>query len=161
MAIKIIRLEGDPVLRQVAKPIPEVTPNIQKLLTDLADTMYDAGNGIGLAATQIGILKRAIVVDVGDGLIELVNPEVLHSEGEQIGAEGCLSIPGVSGDVMRANQVKVKALNRNGEEFTIDAEGLLARCLLHEIDHLNGVLFTDHVIRSSSQRAKGRTSNQR
>ncbi|MGZ4112005.1 MAG: peptide deformylase [Tumebacillaceae bacterium] len=161
MAIKIIRLEGDPVLRQVAKPIPEVTPNIQKLLTDLADTMYDAGNGIGLAATQIGILKRAIVVDVGNGLIELVNPEVLHSEGEQIGAEGCLSIPGVSGDVMRANKVKVKALNRNGEEFTIDAEGLLARCLLHEIDHLNGVLFTDHVIRSSSQRAKGRTSNQR
>ncbi|MGZ4031481.1 MAG: peptide deformylase [Tumebacillaceae bacterium] len=161
MAIKIIRLEGDPVLRQVAKPIPEVTPNIQKLLTDLADTMYDAGNGIGLAATQIGILKRAIVVDVGNGLIELVNPEVLHSEGEQIGAEGCLSIPGVSGDVMRANKVKVKALNRNGEEFTIDAEGLLARCLLHEIDHLNGVLFTDHVIRSSSQRTKGRTSNQR
>lgn len=154
MAIKIIRLEGDPVLRQVAKPIPEVTSNIQKLLTDLADTMYDAGNGVGLAANQIGILKRALVADVGDGLIELVNPEVLHAEGEQIGPEGCLSMPGVSGDVMRAYKVKVKGLNRNGEEIIIDAEGMLARCLLHEIDHLNGILFTDHVIRTAQGRTK-------
>jgi peptide deformylase len=154
MAIKIIRLEGDPVLRQVAKPIPDVTSNIQKLLTDLADTMYDAGNGVGLAAPQIGILKRAIVADIGDGLIELVNPEVLYSEGEQIAAEGCLSIPGVTGEVMRAYKVTVKGLNRDGEEITIDAEGLLARCLLHEIDHLNGILFTDHVIRSAQGRTK-------
>src|ERR1700730_18032458 len=101
MSVKIIRKEGDPVLRQVAKPIPEVTSNIQKLLTDLADTMYDSGNGIGLAAPQIGILKRAIVVDVGDGLIDLVNPEVVESDGEQLGPEGCLSIPGVTGDVLR------------------------------------------------------------
>ncbi|MCX7568422.1 peptide deformylase [Tumebacillus sp. DT12] len=150
MAVKIIRMEGDPVLRQVAKPIPEVTSNIQKLLTDLADTMYDTGNGIGLAAPQIGILKRAIVVDVGEGLIELVNPEVVASEGEQIGPEGCLSIPGVSGDVLRANRVTVKALNRHGEEFEITGEGMLARCLLHEIDHLNGILFTDHVRRMAT-----------
>lgn len=150
MAVKIIRMEGDPVLRQVAKPIPEVTSNIQKLLTDLADTMYDTGNGIGLAAPQIGILKRAIVVDVGEGLIELVNPEVIASEGEQIGPEGCLSIPGVSGDVLRANRVSVKALNRHGEEFEITGEGMLARCLLHEIDHLNGILFTDHVRRMAT-----------
>lgn len=150
MAVKIIRMEGDPVLRQVAKPIPEVTSNIQKLLTDLADTMYDTGNGIGLAAPQIGILKRAIVVDVGEGLIELVNPEVIASEGEQIGPEGCLSIPGVSGDVLRANRVTVKALNRHGEEFEITGEGMLARCLLHEIDHLNGILFTDHVRRMAT-----------
>jgi peptide deformylase len=147
MAVKIIRMDGDPVLRQVAKPIPEVNSNIQKLLTDLADTMYDSGNGIGLAAPQIGILKRAIVVDVGDGLIDLVNPEVVESDGEQLGPEGCLSIPGVTGDVLRAFRVTVKALNRNGEEFTVKGEGLLARCLLHEIDHLNGVLFTDHVKR--------------
>jgi peptide deformylase len=147
MAVKIIRLEGDPVLRQVAKPIPEVTSNIQKLLTDLADTMYASGNGVGLAAPQIGISKRAIVVDVGEGLIELVNPEVIESEGEQIGPEGCLSIPGVTGDVLRAYRVTVKGLNRYGEEIVVKGEGLLARCLLHEIDHLNGILFTDHVRR--------------
>jgi peptide deformylase len=147
MAVKIIRKEGDPVLRQVAKPIPEVTSNIQKLLTDLADTMYDSGNGIGLAANQIGILKRALVVDIGEGLIELVNPEVIESSGEQIGVEGCLSIPGVQGEVLRAYRVKVKGWNRNGEDVVIDAEGLLARVLLHEIDHLNGILFTDHVRR--------------
>lgn len=146
MAIKIIRQEGDPVLRQKAKPIPEVTPNIQKLLTDLADTLYDTQNGIGLAAPQIGILKRAIVVDVGQGLLELVNPEVIHSEGEQVGSEGCLSLPGLSGEVLRAYKVTVKALNRNGEEITITGEGLLARCLLHEIDHLDGVLFTDRAL---------------
>lgn len=147
MAVKIIRKEGDPVLRQVAKPIPEVTSNIQKLLTDLADTMYDSGNGIGLAANQIGILKRALVVDIGEGLIELVNPEVVESSGEQLGVEGCLSIPGVQGDVLRANRVTVKGWNRNGEDVEIKAEGLLARVLLHEIDHLNGILFTDHVRR--------------
>jgi len=150
MAVKIIRKEGDPVLRQVAKPIPEVTSNIQKLLTDLADTMYDSGHGIGLAATQIGILKRAVVVDLGDGtgLFELVNPEVVFAEGEQLGTEGCLSIPGAQGEVLRASHVKVKALNRNGEEYEIDATGLLARCLLHEIDHLNGVLFTDLMVKT-------------
>lgn len=147
MAVKIIRKEGDPVLRQVAKPVPEVTSNIQKLLTDLAETMYDSGNGIGLAANQIGILKRALVVDIGEGLIELVNPEVVESSGEQLGVEGCLSIPGVQGDVLRANHVTVKGWNRNGEDVEITAEGLLARVLLHEIDHLNGILFTDHVRR--------------
>jgi peptide deformylase len=149
MAIKIVRKEGDPVLRQIAKPVPEVTSNIQKLLTDMAETMYE-NQGIGLAANQIGILKRCIVADVGEGgpgLIQLVNPEVVHAEGEQFGAEGCLSIPGVTGDVLRAARVTVKGLNRDGREVEIKAAGLLARCLLHEIDHLNGVLFTDHVRR--------------
>lgn len=149
MAIKIVRKEGDPVLRQVAKPVPEVTSNIQKLLTDMAETMYE-NQGIGLAANQIGILKRCLVADVGEGgpgLIELVNPEVVHAEGEQLGAEGCLSIPGVTGDVLRAEHIIVKGLDRNGQEIQINASGLLARCLLHEIDHLNGVLFTDHVRR--------------
>jgi peptide deformylase len=151
MAVKIIRLEGDPVLRQVAKPIPEVTSNIQKLLTDLADTMYHSGNGIGLAAPQIGISKRAIVVDLGEefntGLIELVNPVVIFAEGEQLGTEGCLSMPGAQGEVLRAEHIKVKGLNRLGKEIEIDARGLLARCLLHEIDHLNGVLFTDLAVK--------------
>ncbi|ASS75724.1 peptide deformylase [Tumebacillus algifaecis] len=148
MAIKMIRQEGDPALRQVAKPVPEVNSHIQKLLTDLAETMYDAGNGIGLAAPQIGILKRCIVVDVGDGsgLIELVNPEVVSAEGEQFGPEGCLSMPGKSGDVMRANHVIIKGWNREGQEITVAGEGLLARCLLHEIDHLDGILFTDRVL---------------
>jgi peptide deformylase len=154
MAVKIIRLEGDPVLRQVAKPVPEVNSHIQKLLTDLADTMYDSGNGIGLAAPQIGILKRCIVVDVGEGLIELVNPEVISAEGEQIGPEGCLSMPGKSGDVLRAYRVVVKGLNRNGEEITVTGEGLLARCLLHEIDHLDGILFTDRLVPASSKPQK-------
>jgi len=152
MAVKIIRKEGDPVLRQVAKPIPEVTPNIQKLLTDLAETMYDSNSGIGLAANQIGILKRALVADIGEGLIELVNPEVVASEGEQLGTEGCLSIPGVQGEVLRANRVVVKGLNRFGEDIEVTAEGLLARVLLHEIDHLNGILFTDHVLRTGAGR---------
>jgi len=156
MAVKIIRKEGDPVLRQVARDIPEVTSNIQKLLTDLADTMRDSGNGVGLAANQIGILKRAIVADVGQGLIELVNPVVIHSEGEQYGPEGCLSMPGVSGDVLRAARVVVKGWDRNGEEIEVTGEGLLARVLLHEIDHLNGILFTDHVRRMGGQLHNGR-----
>lgn len=144
MAIRIIVKEPDPVLREKAKPVASITPNIQKLLTDMADTMYDA-EGVGLAAPQIGILKRVIVMDVGDdhGLIELVNPEIVSKEGEQFGPEGCLSIPGLSGDVRRAHKVKVKGLDRNGKEIEIEGTDLLARCIQHEIDHLNGVLFTD------------------
>jgi peptide deformylase len=144
MAIRMIRLEGDPVLRQVAKPVPEITKNIHKLLDDMADTMYDA-EGVGLAAPQIGVLKRVVVIDIGEGLIELINPEIVLTEGEQYGPEGCLSIPGFHADVLRPNRVVVKALNRHGEEITVDGEGLLARALAHEIDHLNGVLFIDHL----------------
>jgi peptide deformylase len=144
MAIRIIVKEPDPVLREKSKPVPKITPNIHKLLDDMADTMYDA-EGVGLAAPQIGILKRVIVIDVGDdnGLIEMINPEILSQEGEQFGPEGCLSIPGINGEVRRAQKVKVKGLNRNGKEIVIEGEDLLARAFLHEIDHLNGVLFTD------------------
>jgi peptide deformylase len=144
MAIKMIVKDPDPVLREVAKPVPKITPNILKLLKDMADTMYEA-EGVGLAAPQIGILKRVIVMDVGDdhGLIELINPEVIEKEGEQFGPEGCLSIPGMTGDVRRAQRVKVKGLNRDGEEIVIEGTDLLARCILHEVDHLNGVLYTD------------------
>ncbi|GIO55465.1 peptide deformylase [Paenibacillus cellulositrophicus] len=144
MAIRIIVKEPDEVLHKTAKEVKEVTPNVKKLLNDMADTMYDA-EGVGLAAPQVGILKRLIVVDVGDehGLIKMVNPEIVAKDGEQFGPEGCLSIPGLNGDVRRAEQVTVKGLDENGKEVTITGTGLLARCFQHEIDHLDGVLFTD------------------
>jgi len=144
MALRIIVLEPDEVLHQVAKEVKKITPNVQKLLTDMAETMYKA-EGVGLAAPQIGILKRVVVVDVGDehGLIELVNPEIVSKEGEQFGSEGCLSIPGYRGDVRRAQTVTVKGLDRNGNEVTYTGSDLLARAFQHEIDHLNGVLYTD------------------
>lgn len=144
MALRIIVHEPDEVLHQIAKEVPKITPNIQKMLTDMADTMYHA-EGVGLAAPQIGILKRVIVVDVGDehGLIEMVNPVILSAEGEQLGPEGCLSIPGINGDVLRHQKITVKGLDRNGREITVEAEDFLARAFQHEIDHLNGVLFTE------------------
>lgn len=144
MAIRFIVKDPDPVLREIAKPVPKITPNIIKLLNDMAETMYDAP-GIGLAAPQVGISKRVIVMDVGDehGLIELVNPVIVEKTGEQIGPEGCLSIVGLSGDVRRWETITVTGLNRDGKEVTIIGTGLLARCMQHEIDHLNGVLFTD------------------
>lgn len=144
MAIKIIVKDPDPVLREVCKPVKKITPSIHKLLKDMADTMHDA-EGVGLAAPQIGILKRVIVMDVGNelGLIELINPVVIEEEGEQFGSEGCLSIPGMNGDVRRALRVVVKGLNRDGKEITVEGTELLARCILHEVDHLNGILYTD------------------
>lgn len=144
MAIRLIVKDPDPVLRERALEVKKFTSNLHKLLTDMAETMYDA-EGVGLAAPQVGILKRVIVVDVGDerGLIEMVNPEIVEQDGEQLGPEGCLSIPGISGDVKRANRIVVKGQDRNGTAFTVEAEGFLARAFQHEIDHLNGVLFTD------------------
>ncbi|WP_438446754.1 peptide deformylase [Gorillibacterium sp. sgz5001074] len=145
MAIRFIVKDPDPVLREHAKPVPKITPNIHKLLDDMADTMYEA-QGVGLAAPQIGILKRVIVMDCGEehgGLIELINPEIIAKEGEQLGPEGCLSIPGLQGDVRRAAKCTVKGWNRNGDEITVEGTELLARCIQHEVDHLNGVLFTD------------------
>ncbi|OEF99085.1 peptide deformylase [Vulcanibacillus modesticaldus] len=142
MAIRVIIKDTDPLLREISKPVKEITPRIHKLLDDMAETMYDA-EGVGLAAPQISILKRVVVIDVGEGLIELINPEIIEKDGEQVGPEGCLSVPGVLGRVKRAERVKVKALDRNGQEFVIEGEGLLARALQHEIDHLDGILFTD------------------
>jgi peptide deformylase len=144
MAIRLIVKDPDPVLRERAKEVTKFNANLHKLLKDMADTMYDA-KGVGLAAPQIGILKRVIVIDVGDehGLIEMVNPEIVEREGEQIGPEGCLSIPGLNGIVRRAQRVVVKGQDRSGNPFTVEAEGYLARAFQHEVDHLNGVLFTD------------------
>lgn len=144
MSIRVIRTGEDPVLRQVAKPIAKITPVIEKLLDDMAETMYDA-NGVGLAAVQIGILKRVVVMDVGDGLVEMINPEILDKSGSQVDSEGCLSLPGIRGNVNRAMNVTVRFLNRQGEEVVLEGKELLARCIQHEVDHLNGILFTDYV----------------
>jgi peptide deformylase len=149
MAIRIIVKHPDPVLREKTIEVKKINANIIKLLDDMADTMYHA-EGVGLAAPQVGVTKRVAVVDCGDefdGLIELINPVVISKEGEQFGPEGCLSFPGLMGDVRRAQKCKVRALNRDGEMFEVEGEDLLARALLHEIDHLNGVLFTDLVER--------------
>ncbi|SNX55598.1 peptide deformylase [Thermoanaerobacterium sp. RBIITD] len=146
MALRYIRKIGDPILYKKAKPVDKIDKHILTILSDMAETMYNA-EGVGLAANQIGILRRLVVIDVGEGLIELINPEVIYEEGEQIGPEGCLSVPNVTGEVKRPKKVKVKYLDRNGNQKEIDGEDLLARALTHEIDHLNGELFVNKVIR--------------
>lgn len=142
MAIYQIVEIGSEVLREKAVPVKEITPNIEKLLDNMLDTLYDA-NGVGLAAPQVGVSKCVVVIDVGEGPLELINPVIIAKEGEDLDDEGCLSIPGITGQVARAAKVKVEALNRQGELQVIEGEGLLARCLQHEIDHLEGVLFVD------------------
>jgi len=149
-----IRLQGDPVLRKIAKPVKKVGPAVRSLLKDMAETMY-AANGVGLAAPQVGIAKRIIVVDAGDGLMELVNPELIRAEGQEVGVEGCLSIPGLIGEVERFAKVTVTCLDHDGRQRWIEGEGLLARVLQHEIDHLNGVLFTDKALAVHEARSEG------
>lgn len=144
MAIRVIRTEEDPVLRKISKPVKEVTPKIITLIDDMLDTMYEA-MGVGLAAPQVGILKRIVVIDVGDGPIILINPEIIEKSGEQTGDEGCLSVPGMSGQVTRPDHVKVKALNEDMEEVVYEGEGLLARAFCHELDHLDGHMYTELV----------------
>jgi len=144
MAIRIIRKEDDPILRKISKVVDKIDDKTLSLLDDMIETMYDA-DGVGLAAPQVGILKRVIVIDVGEGIIELINPEIIYEEGSQCDSEGCLSIPGTTGEVIRPAIVRVKGLNREGQEIIIEGEELLARALCHEIDHLNGILFTDRV----------------
>ncbi|NLK51737.1 MAG: peptide deformylase [Syntrophomonadaceae bacterium] len=143
MAVFEVITIGDPLLREKAKPVKKITPNIIKLLKNMADTMYDTRIGVGLAAPQIGISKRVVVIDVGEGIIELINPEIITGEGSEVDTEGCLSVPGVSGKVKRWRKVKVQALDRHSKRFELEAEGLLARALQHEIDHLEGILFVD------------------
>lgn len=135
----------DDVLRKKSKPVEKIDKRILELLDDMAETMRHA-DGVGLAAPQVGILRRVVVIDVGEGLIELINPEIVEFSGEQRGAEGCLSIPGIRGEVIRPEKVKVKALNRKGEQIEIIGTGLLARALCHEIDHLDGILFIDKAV---------------
>ena len=141
MALRTIRVEGDEVLTKVSRPVDKMTPRIHDLITDMLDTMYDA-MGVGLAAPQVGILKRIVVIDIGEGPIVLINPEILETSGEQTGDEGCLSVPGMSGQVTRPNYVKVKALDMDMKEQEYEGEGLLARAFCHEIDHLDGKMYT-------------------
>ncbi len=141
MIRKIVKL-GDETLRKQSKPMQKFDLRLWLLLRDMADTMYKA-DGVGLAAPQVGILRRVVVVDTGDGLVELINPEIIAREGEQAGAEGCLSLPGRQGYVVRPQKVTVRAQDRKGKPFEITAEGLKARAFCHEIDHLDGVLYID------------------
>jgi peptide deformylase len=144
MALRQIRIQGDSVLEKVCRPVEKMTPRLQVLIEDMLDTMYEA-DGVGLAAPQVGILRRIAVVDVGEGPVIMVNPEVLETSGSQTGEEGCLSLPGKSGQVTRPNYAKVRALNENMEEYEIEGTELLARALLHEIDHLDGHMYTEKV----------------
>lgn len=146
MAVRNIRKEGDAILRKVSKEVPEINDKVIELLEDMKNTM-DEANGIGLAAVQVGILKRIFIVDIGEGVMELINPQLISQGGEQVEVEGCLSIPGVYGEVQRPKKVVFQAQNRQGEMVTIEGEGLLARVLCHEMDHLNGVLFRDKVLK--------------
>lgn len=144
MAIREIREMGDEVLGKVCKEVKNITPRTLTLIEDMLDTMYEA-QGVGLAAPQVGILKRIVVIDVGEGPIILVNPEIVETSGEQTGNEGCLSVPGKAGTVTRPNYVKVKAMDENMEEVIYEGEGLLARAFCHEIDHLDGHLYVEKV----------------
>lgn len=144
MAKRTIVTREDPVLRKHSRPVEKVDDRIRILLDDMYETMKEVG--VGLAAPQVGILRRVVVIDIGDGRIDLVNPEIIATEGEQEELEGCLSCPGENGYTRRPMKVTVKALDYNGEEFTMTGEGLLARAFCHEIDHLDGILFTDNAI---------------
>ena len=142
MALRNIRILGDEILKKQAKEVTEMTPKIEELIDDMFETMYDA-NGCGLAAPQVGIRKRIVVIDCGDQPLVLINPEILETGGEQTGQEGCLSVPGKVGIVTRPNYAKVKALDENMDEIIVEGTELLARCLCHEIDHLNGIMYVD------------------
>ena len=146
MAIRrIIEMDKDDILRKHARKVMKFDKRLSMLLDDMADTMYEA-DGVGLAAPQVGILKRCCVIDTGDGLIELVNPEILWTEGEVVDVEGCLSVPGRRCTVARPEKARVHAQDRKGQHIEVEGEGLLARALCHEIDHLDGVLYIDKMI---------------
>ena len=144
MALRTIRLEGDPVLNKVCKEVKEITPKIQTLIDDMLETMYEA-NGVGLAAPQVGILRRIVVIDVGEGPIVMINPTIIETAGEQTGDEGCLSVPGKAGEVTRPNYVKARFFDENMDEYEIEGEELLARAICHELEHLDGHLYVEKV----------------
>ena len=144
MALRQIRIQGDAVLEKTCREVKEMTPRIRELIDDMLDTMYDA-NGVGLAGPQVGVLKRICVIDIGEGPIVLINPVIIASDGEQTGDEGCLSLPGKAGQVTRPNYVVVRALNPDMDEIEVEGEALLARALCHEIDHLDGHMYTEKV----------------
>ena len=142
MGLRKILTDKDPALHKVCKPVEKFDQKLHKLLDDMRETLIDS-NGVGLAAPQVGILRRVVLVDVGDEIIELINPEMLETDGEQIGAEGCLSVPGKYGLVRRPNYAKVRAQDRNGDWYEYEGEELIARCFCHELDHLDGIIYTE------------------
>lgn len=145
MALRKIALEGEECLTRVCRPVTDFNSRLHTLLDDMADTLAESG-GVGLAAPQVGILRRVcVVLDEDDQLIELVNPEIIRTEGEQTGLEGCLSVPGKYGVVTRPEVVRVRAQDRDGEWFEVEDEGLTARCFCHEIEHLDGHLYVEHI----------------
>lgn len=149
MAVREIIVEGDERLRKISRPVENILdPKIQTLIDDMIDTLYTSGNGIGLAAVQVGMLKRIFIIDLQDeaGLRVFINPEFVERKGKQCNQEGCLSLPGYWGDVERPAYIKVRAFDREGQAFEIEAEGLEAICICHENDHLDGILFKDRVI---------------
>ena len=146
MAIRTIRIMGDECLKKKCKSVREVTPRVRELIEDMYETMYEA-RGVGLAAPQVGILKRIVVIDVMDGNpLTLINPEIIYSGGEQTDEEGCLSVPGKCALVTRPMYVHCRAFNENMEEFVVEAEGLLARAICHELDHLDGILYPEKAL---------------
>lgn len=150
MAIRQLRYEGDPILRKKSREITEINDRIIVLLDDMLETMYE-NEGVGLAAPQVGVLRKAIVIDIGEGPIKLTNPEIIEEDGEVIDVEGCLSVPDRSGKVKRPERVKVKYVDETGEEKIIEGTGLLAKALCHEIDHLHGILYIDKMIEETDQ----------
>ncbi|ENK0839676.1 peptide deformylase [Clostridium botulinum] len=145
MALRQIRVFDDEILRKKSKVVEVVDDKIREILNDMADTMYNTENGGGLAAPQVGILKRLVVIDMGQGLIKLVNPKIINREGTQEVIEGCLSIPNTWGKLKRPKRVTIQALNEYGKKIILTGTGDLAKCFCHEIDHLEGILFTDLV----------------
>ncbi len=145
MALRNIVKIGDPILNKKSRIVEKFDDRLATLIDDMKETMYD-GNGVGLAAVQVGILKRVVVIDIGEGVMELVNPEIVSEEGEQISQEGCLSVPGKWGTTKRPMKVTVKAQDRNGKWQVFTGEGLKAKAFCHEIDHLEGIMFTSHII---------------
>lgn len=154
MAIRELRFQGDDVLRKKSRVVTAFDEKLWTLLDDMAQTMQKE-NGVGLAAPQVGILRRVVLVDVGEGVIELINPEIVKQSGSQVGQEGCLSLPGEFEEVKRPRKVRVKAQDRRGKVFQMEGEDLLARAFCHEIDHLDGVLFVDHVAPKPPQLNRG------
>ncbi len=144
MALRQIRMAGDPVLEKTCREISEITPKIRELIDDMFETMYEA-NGVGLAGPQVGILKRIVTIDTGEGPLVMINPEIIESSGSQTGEEGCLSLPGKAGVVTRPDYVKARAFDEEMREYEIEGRDLLARAICHELDHLDGHMYTELV----------------
>ena len=142
MGLRKILTDAEPALHKVCRPVTSFDLRLHKLLKDMKETLIDSG-GVGLAAPQVGILRRVVLVDTGEEILELINPTLVETSGEQVGAEGCLSVPGKYGIVKRPNYAKVRAQDRNGEWFEAEGEELIARCFCHELDHLDGIIYTE------------------